>query len=150
MQPFQLSMTDYYIARTVAVASTGILTGFGWTLNTVTVPAIQATSDPVPAFVRTYKNASKFAVSHIIIAAVSNGLCYYQNRQSRYFYGMIFSAALVPFTILFIKPINDQLFALEGKENYDRKKAYQLVQRWNKLQWFRTLSSTVAFVFTHM
>lgn len=141
-----LSSLIYY-PRSISLFANGAFVGISICMNFINVPAIKASRDPLPVFLTTYKRGSKIAISSIIIASASNALCYYRTENLRFLYASLFTAAVIPYTLLFMKPTNNQLFALEKDgTNYDRKKVDQLVTQWDQRQYIRTAASISAFL----
>lgn len=139
--------TLIYLPRSIGLFANGVFSGLGFSMNLISVPAIKASKDPLPSFVTTYNNASKVAILSILISTAANAVCYYKTNEKRFLYSSILSFFSFPFTLLFIKPINNQLFALQKLgDDYDRQKVYQLVAKWNKLQAARTIAGTAAFL----
>jgi uncharacterized membrane protein len=139
--------TLIYLPRSIGLFANGVFSGVGFSMNFVSVPAINASKDPLPSFVTTYNNASKLAILTIFVSTAANAVCYYQTKERRFIYSTALSFFSVPFTLLFIKPVNNQLFALQKLgDDYDRQKVRQLVSKWNKLQAARTIAGTAAFL----
>lgn len=139
--------TLIYYPRSIGLFANGVFSGVGLTMNFVSVPAINATKDPLPSFVRTYKNASKLAIASIFLGTAANAACYYRTNEKKFLYTTLLTFFSFPFTLLFIAPVNNQLFALEKLgEDYDRNKVYALIDKWNKLQALRTITGTAAFI----
>lgn len=139
--------TLIFYPRSIGLLANGIFSGVGLTMNLVSVPAIKASKDPLPSFVKTYDNASKLAIASIFLGTAANATCYYRTNDIKYLYTTILTFFSFPFTILFMAPVNNKLFAL-GKlgDGYDRNKVYTLINKWNKLQLLRTITGTAAFV----
>lgn len=139
--------TLIYAPRSIALFSTGVFTGLGFSMNLVSVPAIKASKDPLPSFVTTYNNASKVAMLNIFVGTAANAVCYYRTKNNKFLYASILTFFSFPFTLLMIAPVNNQLFAMQKLgDNYDRSKVQALINKWNCLQAFRTLTGTAAFV----
>jgi uncharacterized membrane protein len=50
--------------------------------------------------------------------------------------------SVVPFTLLVIEPLNEQIRAIDPSA----EPAIELLMRWGRLHWFRTVASGAAFV----
>ncbi|KAI7906282.1 uncharacterized protein BX663DRAFT_495884 [Cokeromyces recurvatus] len=136
-----------YYPRTIGLFANGVFTGLGICMNFVSVPSIKATNDPLPVFYKTYSRASKIAILNIAVSTVCNAICYYRTSKINFLYASVLSFASAPFTLIFIAPINNQLFEMEKQgSSYDRKKVYALINKWDRLQYFRTISGTAAFI----
>ena len=141
--------TLIYAPRSIALMANGVFTGLGLSMNFVSVPAIKASKDPLPSFVTTYNNAAKIAIISILTGTISHGICYYKTKQNKYLYASLLSFFSMPFTILAIAPVNNQLFALQKLgDDYDRQKVHALINKWNTLQAFRTITGAAAFAIT--
>ncbi len=57
--------------KAILTMSSGILAGMGSTLSLVAVPAILATSDPLPAWKQCYKNGKNISFSCMAVISIS-------------------------------------------------------------------------------
>jgi hypothetical protein len=136
-----------YAPRSISLVATGVFTGMALTMNLVSVPAIKASKDPLPSFVVTYSNASKIAITSIVIGTVSNALSYYRTEKREFLYAAILTFVSIPITVFAIAPVNNQLFAMQKLgDDYDRKKVHALVNKWSKLHSLRFLATASAFL----
>jgi uncharacterized membrane protein len=141
--------TLIYYPRSLALYANGAFVGLSLTMNLVTIPSIKSSKDPLPVFLNTYIRGSRLAIPSILVTSASNAVCYYHTKNPRFLYASILIAAVIPYTMLFIAPINNQLFALEKDgNNYDRKRVDQLLIKWNKRQYVRTIASSASFLLT--
>ncbi|KAL9541543.1 hypothetical protein PS6_010249 [Mucor atramentarius] len=132
--------TLIYAPRSIGLFANGVFTGLGLCMNGVFVPAIKATKDPLPVFYQVYAKASKIAVLSIVVSTAANA-------DTRFIYSTALSFVSLPYTFFCIMPVNNQLFAMEKEgSSYDRKKVEQHITKWNKLQYFRTITGTAAFL----
>ncbi|KAI9366227.1 hypothetical protein BD770DRAFT_375681 [Pilaira anomala] len=106
--------TLIYYPRSIGLLANGIFAGLGVTLNCVGVPAIMASRDPLPSFIKTYNNASKIAISSILVGTAANAVCYYSTKRTKYLFVAVLTFFSAPFTVFFIAPVNKELFALEN------------------------------------
>lgn len=61
----------------------------------------------------------------------------------------IMTFSFIPYTLFFIKPVNDALFAIEDKDKSSQDNRIRtLVKKWNKLQYVRTIFGIGVFVGT--
>lgn len=139
-------MSHLVYARGISLVSNGIFAGFGACINLVSVPALKSISDPLPAFITTYKNGSKIAIINILVATGSHFYIYYKTRNIRSLWCGVFTFFSIPYTMFFMKPINDQLFALHAVHSKDNAKVHDLVSKWDRRQWLRTITSNIAFL----
>jgi hypothetical protein len=110
------------------------------------VPCIKASNDPLPVFTTTYNNASKVAIVNILVSSGAHFFIYYKTRNQRALWCGLLSAFSIPFTVLFMKPINDQLFALSKSKSTNFTQILDLVDAWDRRQWFRTVTGNLAFL----
>ncbi|CAO3648008.1 unnamed protein product [Mucor hiemalis] len=134
--------TLIYAPRSIALISNGLFSGLGISLSFVGVPAIKASRDPLPSFIKTYNNGHIVAIFNILVGTISNA-----TKENRFLYASILTFLSVPITAILIMPVNNQLFALQKLgDDYDRVKVQALLTKWNKFQTLRTISGTAAFV----
>ncbi|CEP08027.1 hypothetical protein [Parasitella parasitica] len=139
--------TLIYTPRSIGLLANGVFTGIGICMNFVCVPAIKASKDPLPVFYQVYKKASVIAIASIFVSTAANAVCYNRTKDIRFIYSTALSFLSFPFTVLFMRPVNNQLFAMEKEgDNYDRKKVGKHVTKWNQLQYVRTFAGTAAFI----
>ncbi|KAI7854518.1 hypothetical protein BDC45DRAFT_508547 [Circinella umbellata] len=133
----------------VAATANGIFAGLGLTLSTVTVPALRAAGYPPGAWAVTYNNGHYIGIASIFISSAAHFYTYYLTKSQRSLCCGILSFISFPFTILFMRPTNDRLLAINRNPTIaDPKEVVQLVEKWNKFQMFRTVTGTLAFVLT--
>jgi hypothetical protein len=135
--------------RTLATLSSGLLAGMGSTLTLIAVPAIKASNDPLPSWKMLYKTGSKFAISNIIITTAAGIQCFLKTEDVRYALMSGLSFAIIPYTLLFMKPTNDSLFAIDDNlsrtNKEDESRVRKLIAKWDKLQYGRTILGLSAF-----
>jgi hypothetical protein len=103
----------------------------------------------LPVWRTTYKRGSKLAVTSLILSSSTALACYARAEGEGRFGFLIISGlsfAVIPYTVLFMKPTNDALFATTDKAANDEITA--LVSKWAKLQWVRTGLGLAAFILT--
>ncbi|KAI9256605.1 hypothetical protein BDA99DRAFT_516883 [Phascolomyces articulosus] len=142
-----MSVVPHYVLPVAATAN-GIFAGLGLTINAVTVPALRAGGYPASSWAVTYKNGSKIGIATIIISSFAHFYTYHLTKNHRSLCCGILSLISFPYTIIFMKPTNDRLHALNAQLSPDQKEVVQLVEKWDKLQMFRTAAGTLAFVLT--
>lgn len=139
--------TLIYTPRSIGLFANGVFTGIGICMNFVCVPAIKSTKDPLPVFYKVYEKTHVIAILSIFVSTAANAVCYYRTKDTRFIYSTALSFLSFPYTILFMRSTNNQIFAIEKEgSSYDRKKVDQLVTKWSKLQSIRTIAGTAAFV----
>ena len=138
--------TLIYYPRSISLLSSGIFAGFALSVLYVSVPSIKASKDPLPTFVTTYSQGKKLAMTNILIASTASGYCYYKTKNPKFLYAALFSAFSGPFTVFFVAPVNNQLFALQKDDPYDVNKVYGLVDKWAILHGIRAIAGAAAFI----
>ncbi|KAI8333370.1 hypothetical protein BC941DRAFT_434520 [Chlamydoabsidia padenii] len=139
-------MSHLVYARGISLISNGLYAGIGLCINTVNVPSIKASNDPLPAFTSTYERGHKVALTNIALSSAAHFYIYYKTRNQRALWCGLLSVVSVPYTLLLLKPINDQLFALAHTRSTDFKQILELINSWGQRQWFRTIVGNLAFV----
>ncbi|KAI8099103.1 uncharacterized protein BX664DRAFT_320392 [Halteromyces radiatus] len=139
-------MSHLVYARGISLVANGIFAGLGLSMNGVSVPTMRATKDPLPVFTTTYKNGSKIAIASIVISSVCHFYIYHQTNNKHALWCGILSFVSFPFTIQFMRPINNELFALADQNSTDTKKIDTLVTSWDHHQWFRTMAGLSALM----
>ncbi|KAG2218224.1 hypothetical protein INT45_000766 [Circinella minor] len=132
----------------VAATANGIFVGLGLSMNFVSVPTLRAVGHPVAGWATTYKYGSKIAVSCILISSAMHFYTYYLTGERRSFYCGIASFISGPYTVMIMSPTNNLLLAANANPSHDKKQVVQLIEKWNKFQYFRTIAGTVALVLT--
>lgn len=112
------------------------------------IPAIKASSDPLPSWKRLYKNGSKMGFTLIITTAGLAVKSFMKTEDSRYLLVAGCVSLVIPYTYA-IMPTNEALLSM--KENKyreteeDEDKVRKLITKWDKLQYGRTALSLLAF-----
>jgi hypothetical protein len=123
--------------------SSGIFAGLGTTISLVSVPSILSSSDPLPSWKRLYNLGKNVALTTIVVSSGASIKCFLDSNDVNYLYCGAILLVVPIFTLIFIKPVNDQLFNCRN----DDKQVIGLIQKWNRLQWIRTILGVSAFVF---
>ncbi|CAO3595974.1 unnamed protein product [Absidia cylindrospora] len=139
-------MSHLVYARGISLVANGVFSGLGLTMNLVNVPCIKASNDPLPVFTTTYNRASKIGISTIVLSSLAHFYIYYKTRNQRALWCGILSAVSFPYTVLILRPINDELFSLARSKSTDYVRINQLVSAWDNRQWFRTITGGLAFL----
>ena len=133
----------------IAATANGIFAGLGLTLNTITVPALRAAGYPPAGWAVTYNNGHYIGIASILISSAAHFYTYYLTKNHRSLCCGILSFISFPYTIIFMRSTNDRLHAINrNPTTADPKEVVQLVEKWNRLQMFRTVTGTLAFVLT--
>jgi len=138
------------LAKCIFLGSAGMFAGLGSTLNLAAVPALLATTDPIPAWKTIYQRGKTIAFITIFTSVPTGLYLFYKKGDLRYLASAVLNILVLPYTIKVMKPTNDALFALKrakpdeiGKEEKKKK----LIVTWGGLQWVRTALGISAFAF---
>lgn len=141
-------MDNQNVAR-FGVLANGIYAGLGLAVSLSSVPVLRVVPDPVPAWAITYKTGAKIAISSILLSSTAHFYLYYRTKDTRALVAGVLTFVSGPFTLIFMKPINDKLLAMNDNATVIRDKieSNQLLEKWTKLQWFRTIAGSSAFIY---
>jgi hypothetical protein len=110
-------------------------------------PAIKECNDKLNVWHRAYSNSTKIAVTNILVSTLSHALIYYSSGNILHVCAGFLSFVSIPFTFLFISPIDAKLHALYNKRTFNDDSLIKLLNRWSNLQIFRTIFALSAFMF---
>ncbi|KAI7834708.1 hypothetical protein BX661DRAFT_175370 [Kickxella alabastrina] len=139
-------MVGIYYPLASSLFANGIFAGLGCSMNFVSVPCIRASSDPLSVFATNLKKAAKIGIITSVVGGASHLYVWYRTGNPISLFNGILSFAIVPFTILFIKPLNDTMLRMHSEKSKDSRKIAMLVDKWNSRQWVRTIAGTIVFV----
>ena len=142
-----MSVVPSFVHPVAAIAN-GIFAGLGLSINFVIIPTLRAVGHPVAGWATTYKYGSKIAISCIFISSAMHFYTYYLTGERRSLYCGIASFVSGPYTGIFMLGTNNLLHAAGANPSHDKKQVIQLIEKWNKLQYFRTIAGTVALILT--
>lgn len=91
-----------------------------------------------------YKRAAPLQIALAVIGFVGGLAAGVFNSSLLWFVGALSLISVVPITLLFIKPINDVL--LNPANPPESAETKNLLERWGKKHWWRTLVSGVSFL----
>ena len=135
--------------QAVCLFTSGLMAGLGGAITITAVPAIKATCDPLPAWKRLYKNGSKAALTLIF---TTTGLAikrFMKTEDSRYLLLAGTTFLIAPYTIVFMKKTNDELFSIRDnryrEDEEEETRVRRLITKWDKLQYTRTALGLLGF-----
>lgn len=135
--------------KSLLLASSGLLAGLGTSISFVSVPAILASSDPLPVWKMTYKRGMKIALSTTIVTTLTGIVLYIKKEDLGYLLVSGLASCIPAFTFFGMLSTNKALFALEdGDRVANNKEIRVLVKKWDKLQYVRTFLGLGAFFAT--
>jgi len=131
----------------ILTISSGLFAGNMLGASVVTVPSILDSNDPLPVWRRFYKRGLIFAFSSIIPTTAAGITCFVKQGMGRENIGFLatslLSFSILPFTVIMLKPINDRLLTMDRNEEV--KTVKELVKRWGKIHWMRTIIGIIIF-----
>ncbi|ORY90471.1 hypothetical protein BCR43DRAFT_499360 [Syncephalastrum racemosum] len=141
-------MDNQNIAR-FGILANGIFAGMGLAISLSSVPVLRVVPDPVPAWATTYKTGASIAIPAIFLSSAAHFYLYYRTKDTRSLVAGLLSAVSGPYTLIVMKPTNDKLLEMNDNATMIRDKiqSNQLIQKWTKLQWFRCIAGSAAFVY---
>jgi uncharacterized membrane protein len=91
-----------------------------------------------------YSKASTLQIGLAVLGTILGVLAWYLSSEVVWLIGAGFLVSVIPITILFIKPINDQL--LDSSKQLPPNEVVDLLTQWNPRHWIRSIVSGVSFV----
>jgi uncharacterized membrane protein len=91
-----------------------------------------------------YAKASALQIILALVGTILGFVAWFYSDNVYWFLGAVFLISVVPITLLFIKPINDQL--LYPKQQLESNQIVTLLKQWNPRHWVRSIVSLVSFV----
>jgi uncharacterized membrane protein len=105
--------------------------------------ALETGSDfAVRFFAPMYARASIMQASLAVFGAVAALAAYFFSAGRPWLLTAVLIASVVPFTLLVVEPLNEQIKVVDPPAD----RAIELLTRWGRLHWIRTVASGVAFV----
>lgn len=136
--------------RALCLFTSGMVAGVSTGITMISVPSIKASSDPLPSWKKLYKIGSKFVPAMILVTSGVAIKLFLKTDDNRYLAVAGSNLVIIPYTLLFMKPTNDALFAIkdnEYKENGEDE-VRKLIKSWATLQCGRTTLGLLGFAIT--
>jgi uncharacterized membrane protein len=132
------------LAEVLATFCCGVFFGAAAYISLVQHPAALETGSDfaVRFFTPMYRRASIMQASLAIIGSLASLAAYFLGAGRTWLLSAVLIASVVPFTLLLVAPLNDQIKVLDPSAD----RARELLMRWGRLHWLRTLASGAAFV----
>ncbi|KAI8099105.1 uncharacterized protein BX664DRAFT_320395 [Halteromyces radiatus] len=145
-------MSHLAYGRGLSLLSNGLFASTTLTVAVVTLPSLKRCKDPIPVFTRTLERGGKLAVSSMLVSSICHFYIYYKTRNRQALWCGLLSFISVPYSIVFLLPINKQILALDRKsavappDAVANSQFIDLIAQWGSLHWFRVVASNVAFI----
>jgi hypothetical protein len=132
------------LSEVLATLCCGVFFGAAVYISLVQHPAALETGSDfaVRFFAPMYRRASIMQASLAIVGALASLAAYFLGAGRAWLLSAVFIASVVPFTLLVVEPLNDQIRVLDPSAD----RGLELLMRWGRLHWLRTLASGAAFV----
>jgi hypothetical protein len=132
------------LAEILAAFSCAAFFGAAAYISLVQHPAAMETGSDfaVRFFAPMYRRAAIMQASLAIAGAVSALSAYFLGAARVWLLSAILIASVIPFTLLVVEPVNEQIKALVPSS----AQAMELLARWGRLHWVRTVVSGAAFI----
>jgi len=91
-----------------------------------------------------YAKASALQIALAVTGTIAGVASWYQTGGMYWIVGAILLISVVPITLLFIKPINDQL--LKPDHGIESEQIVALLKQWNPRHWVRSIASFASFL----
>jgi uncharacterized membrane protein len=93
-------------------------------------------------FAPMYRRASIMQASLAIVGSIASIAAYLLGAGRAWLLSAILMGSVVPFTLLVVEPLNDQIKVLDPSA----ERAVELLIKWGRLHWVRTVASGAAFM----
>ena len=133
------------ILELLATVCAGLFAGAALYINLAEHPARMdcGTVLAVRQFAPSYRRAAVMQASLAIVGLVSGVLAWWRGGHVAVLAGGLLLGAIVPYTLIVVKPINKRLLALGM--GVDSVEAATLLRRWGRLHAVRTVLGLLAF-----
>ena len=134
------------ILEFIATLSAGLFCGAAIYINLVEHPARMScgTVLAVTEFAPSYKRATVMQVLLAVISFLSSLIAWFIHSNIYWLIGSILIIIVIPFTLIFILPVNKKL--LDSSLDKNSEYAKQLLNRWGRLHAARSILSLISFI----
>ncbi len=91
-----------------------------------------------------YSRASVMQATLAVVGTVAAATAYFSTERTAWIFVAVLISSVVPFTLLVMAKVNDELKAHSPDRSADRTS--ELLVRWGHLHWVRTIVSGLAFL----
>lgn len=132
------------IAEALTTFCCGVFFGAAVYISLVQHPAALETGTEfaVRFFTPMYRRAALMQASLAIIGAISSIAAYLLAAGRAWLLSAVLIAGVIPYTLLIVEPINQEIQTVDPSAG----EAVELLMRWGRLHWLRTLASGTALV----
>jgi uncharacterized membrane protein len=132
------------LAELLATFCCGVFFGAAAYISLVQHPAALETGSEfaVRYFAPMYRRASIMQASLAIVGSLASLIAYLGAAGRVWLLSAVLIASVVPFTLLVVEPLNDQIKTLDPSA----QQGVELLMKWGRLHWVRTAASGAAFL----
>lgn len=130
----------------IASTCAGIFAGVALYISLVEHPVLGEIGDDVPSrfFAPMYRRAAPMQAGLAIAGFAAGVAAWVAGSGALWGLGALLLGAVVPWTLVVIKPVNERLLAADLDPRAPEMP--DLLARWGRLHWLRTISSLAAFL----
>jgi uncharacterized membrane protein len=132
------------VAEALATLCCGIFFGAAVYISLVQHPAALETGSEfaVRFFAPMYRRASIMQPSLAMVGRLASIVAYFLGADRAWLFSAVLIASVVPITLLVVEPLNEQIMGLDPSA----ERAVELLMKWSRLHWLRTIASGLSFV----
>jgi hypothetical protein len=132
------------VAEALATLCCAVFFGAAAYISLVQHPAALETGSDfaVRFFTPMYRRASIMQASLAIVGGLASFAAYFLGAGRGWLFSAVLITAVIPFTLLVVEPLNNQIKVLDPSAD----RAVELLLRWGRLHWIRTVASGAALV----
>ena len=130
----------------LAIVCSGIFAGAAVYISVVQHPASLEVGGAMPAafFTPMYRRAAPMQASLAVVGSLAGLVAWFAGSGFLWLLGALLLGFAVPFTLVRIKPVNDQLLA--PSLDPEAPEVFELLRRWGRLHRVRSFTSSLAFL----
>jgi uncharacterized membrane protein len=131
------------VAEALATFCCGVFFGAAAYISLVQHPAALETGSEfaVRFFAPMYRRASIMQASLAIVGTIGAIFAYWLGAGHVWLFSAVLIGSVVPFTLLIVEPLNDQIKSVDPSA----ERAVELLMKWGRLHWVRTIISGLSF-----
>lgn len=132
------------VVEVIATLCCAVFFGAAAYISFVQHPAALETGSEfaVRFFAPMYRRASTMQASLAILGAITSLTAYLLGAGRAWLLSAVLIASVIPYTLLVVESLNEQIKVL----NPSAERAVELLTRWGRLHWLRTVASGAAFL----
>ncbi|KAF9932400.1 hypothetical protein FBU30_008252 [Linnemannia zychae] len=135
------------LTKTITITSMGISAGSAFNYVSVIMPALAkfAPTSSLAVWCETGAASKSIQVSAIAISVLGGSYIYYATKNRFFLYSSLIMASILPYTSMFMLPINRPLFEM-NKSGHDDGTIAEKMRLWKRNQYGRFALNAVALI----